>query len=78
MTVRMILKWEVRATTRAQVKQADAATLSGDTDDEGSGWETASDVEEDPSADGVQAAAMTDAEDGAGKGFTRATVAVTQ
>ena len=43
--------------------------LSGDTDDEGSGWETASDADEEASASGAQAAAAMDAEDGAGTAF---------
>ena len=52
-----------------QGEQADTAAFSGDTDDEGSGWETASDAEEDDdkaAPDAAQPAAAMDAEGGAG------------
>ena len=50
-----------------QVELEDAVTLSGDTDDAGSGWETASDADdEQPAADGAQRGSAMEAESSAG------------
>ena len=57
---------KLKATRSSQGEQADAVLADGDTDDAGSGWETASDAEdEEEGADGAQPMATTEAGNGA-------------